>query len=1511
MEVDPTDRRDRSPHTGKPGPDLSETLWALAQTQGLLQTAVTELCRQHTRDRPKRQPSAVLTKLTPADDVEAYLEIFERTACREGWAPAEWAGLLAPFLTGEAQQAYFNLPGPESGSYEKLKTAIRAHYGYSLAARAQRYHEWAYEGNQPARAQVMRLTRLARNWLEEGDGPPVLARLVLDRCTRALPPEARKYVCQQGPRDTETLIALLENHHVTTEMGRSVKAEGPRRPGGGAPANPRPTMTRTPPRGREPNKRPLRDEQRCFGCGRRGHWAQDCPGEEAPMATAAETPAPCHYLTTCWAHEPSRAPQFPVRIAGRDTAATLDSGSAITLVRADLAPTPEGEGIAVACVHGDTREYPTTHVRIITPRGSCRQQVGVVKNLPVPVLMGRDCPLFARYWVDGPPEPQRPKEKGRGPTREAVRPAWVAPVPSGDEETPPEEPGPSRQTRSQTRPPRQGAAPDRPVEPMPGLSEFSALDGEPEDPEGRFGRAQREDPNLQPAWRSACMLEGVPQGRGSVPAPPYFKVVNGLLYRVCVCQGVPADQLLLPRGYISKALYLAHTHLLGAHLGMEKTYERLRARFYWPGIKRAVEDYCRCCAECQLHSPRNTVPSPLIPLPIIDVPFQRIGMDIVGPLPKSSRGHKYILVIMDYATRYPEAIPLRAATGKTIARELFLLFSRVGIASEVITDQGTCFMSQVMKEMCQLLHVGQVRTSVYHPQTDGLVERFNKTLKSMLRKLIEVDGKDWDKLLPYVLFAIREVPQSSTGFSPFELLYCRRPRGLLDLAKETWEQQPSRHRTLVEHVEGMETRLRQVWPMVRAHMEEVQQEQSRLYNRGAQVREFQPGDRVMVLIPTTECKFLAKWHGPYEVREKVGPVNYRVSQPGRRHQTQVYHINLLKRWQEAAPLPVQALIATRSPPQPPEVPMGTELTDRQCQELIELIGRHRDVFSEVPGRTHLAQHDIETEAYKKVRLRPYRIPEARRQAVKDEVRRMLELGVIEPSNSAWSSPIVLVPKPDGTWRFCNDFRKLNEISKYDAYPMPRIDELIERLGPARFISTLDLTRGYWQVPLTPRAREKTAFTTPEGLFHYKVLPFGVHGAPATFQRLMDRVLRPHRAYAAAYIDDIVIHSGSWEDHLERLTAVLQSLRRAGLTANPAKCRLGLEEANYLGHTVGRGCVKPQEDKVASIRTWPQPTTKRQVRTFLGLVGYYRQFVPRFATLAAPLHELTGAKQPTKVQWSPAADTSFRTLRQALCDSPILATPDFGKPFVLCTDASDVGVGAVLAQVQDGVEHPVTYISRKLLKHERNYATVEKEGLAIKWALERLQYYLLGREFVLITDHAPLKWMITNKNNNARITRWFLTLQDFKFTVEHRPGKENKIADALSRREEVLWMNAPTRSEELRRGICGIPTVIPPGATGWRRPQEWEVTPRGKGKVKKNMLGPHATRKGGGIMDSSCQRPPPFNQTEEQTFLPINQLPHSPASHSQSAGKGRKSQAQGQKGGGRMGERRLRVSRNPR
>ncbi|KAJ8375046.1 hypothetical protein SKAU_G00056260 [Synaphobranchus kaupii] len=425
----------------------------------------------------------------------------------------------------------------------------------------------------------------------------------------------------------------------------------------------------------------------------------------------------------------------------------------------------------------------------------------------------------------------------------------------------------------------------------------------------------------------------------------------------------------MPRPFIPSVLQLAHSHQLGAHPGVEKTLERIKARFYWPGVKKAGEDFCRSCPECQQVAPRPHLCSPLIPLPIISIPFSRIGMDLVGPLPKSARGYQYILVILDYATRYPEAIPLRTMASKGIARELVMLFSRVRIPEEILTDQGTPFMSRIMKDLCKLMNITQLRTSVYHSQTDGLVERFNQTLKQMLKKVMEADGR----LLPYLMFSIREVPHrllpvQATLWETTQGTIGPRQGGLGATALSPSDPGGTCGRGAGAHGHPLA-------PGKRTHGGRTGCPRPRL----------QPGDRVLVLVPTMECKFLAKWHGPYEVIEKVVEVNYRIRQPGRRPPEKVYHVNLLKKWV------ARDVLCSFPPPQGPakmepvEVPIGEQLSKSQRQDVTELVERHRDVFSTEAGRTALIQHHIITEPGKKVKLRPYRIPEARREAVRQEL----------------------------------------------------------------------------------------------------------------------------------------------------------------------------------------------------------------------------------------------------------------------------------------------------------------------------------------------------------------------------------------------------------------------------------------------------------------------------------------------------------------------------------------------
>ena len=326
----------------------------------------------------------------------------------------------------------------------------------------------------------------------------------------------------------------------------------------------------------------------------------------------------------------------------------------------------------------------------------------------------------------------------------------------------------------------------------------------------------------------------------------------------------------------------------------------------------------------------------------------------------------------------------------------------------------------------------------------------------------------------------------------------------------------------------------------------------------------------------------------------------------------------------------------------------------------------------------------------------------------------------------------------------------------DLYCIPRMDDILARKGQARYISSCDLSKGYWQIPMSNGAREKSAFITPFGHFCFNVMPFGLKAAPQTFVRLMDPVLEGTEQYADAYFDGVSIFSDTWEEHLRHLKDVFERIRRAKLTMRPSKCSLGFSEVSLVGHVVGNGHIKPQQDKVSAVVNFPQPVTKTDVRSFLGLVGYYRKYIPNFASIAAPLTDLTKKGKPTRVEWTKECAEATCTLKEYLTREPVLVNPDFSKGFILQTDASDRGLGAVLSQLHsEGNECAITFLSKKLLPREQSYSTVEKECLAIVWACKQLRHYLFGRKFIVSTDHQPLTWLNQMKGQNQRLLRWSL------------------------------------------------------------------------------------------------------------------------------------------------------------
>lgn len=381
---------------------------------------------------------------------------------------------------------------------------------------------------------------------------------------------------------------------------------------------------------------------------------------------------------------------------------------------------------------------------------------------------------------------------------------------------------------------------------------------------------------------------------------------------------------------------------------------------------------------------------------------------------------------------------------------------------------------------------------------------------------------------------------------------------------------------------------------------------------------------------------------------------------------------------------------------------GEGLEEEQMGRLQDFLREWQHLFSthdEDYGRTDVVRQQIPTgdAAPSRERYRP--VPPTLYSEVRTLLRGMLEKGIIRESSSPWAAPIVLVRKKNGSWRFCVDYSKLNLVTKRDAFPLPRVEDSLTSLTQSAWYSTLDLASGYWQVQVDERDREKTAFTTPFGLYEWERMPFGLCNAPATFQRLMQRCLGGQLTETTlVYLDDVIVYSPDFESHLQHLEQVFRALDKYGLKLQPDKCQLLRKEVKFLGHVVSAAGIAVDPEKVAAVQGWEAPKTVRQVRSFLGFVGYYRRFIPDFSKIAKPINQLLGGTGRSRgrgspaVQWDQTCEAAFRRLKQELLQAPILAYADFSQPFVLYTDASHLGLGAVLAQEQQGKERVIAYAS---------------------------------------------------------------------------------------------------------------------------------------------------------------------------------------------------------------------------
>ncbi|XP_036346322.1 uncharacterized protein LOC118755602 [Rhagoletis pomonella] len=458
---------------------------------------------------------------------------------------------------------------------------------------------------------------------------------------------------------------------------------------------------------------------------------------------------------------------------------------------------------------------------------------------------------------------------------------------------------------------------------------------------------------------------------------------------------------------------------------------------------------------------------------------------------------------------------------------------------------------------------------------------------------------------------------------------------------------------------------------------------------------------------------------------------------------------------------------------------GAALAESERTRLQKLLEAHKEIFEETTVPIPHMEHHIKTEAHAPISSHPYRISPAMKNKLKIELEDMLKKGIIEESKSPWSFPVVLIPKKDGGVRFCVDYRRLNAITTTDTYPLPRMDDLLHAAKATPFMSTIDLKAGYWQIKMAPAAKPKTAFTTPFGIFVFNRMPFGLKNAPATFQRLIDKFRSelPH-ILILAYLDDIIICSNDFNSHMQNLRQTLSKIKEYGFQLNRGKCVFCREEIKYLGHILTTKGLKVDNEKAHAVLKRPNPKNLKQLVSFLQTCSWYRRFIPNFADVAKPLSQLT--KKNAKWRWSAEEQNAFDRLKDLLSSPPVLQQVDETKPFILKTDASDYALGAVLLQGENEEEHPIEYARRLLLAAERNYSTTEREALAIVWALQKFRGYVEGSEITVLTDHQPLKWLFSLKTPTGRLARWALQLQMYNLKLGYTAGKQNVVADMLSR-----------------------------------------------------------------------------------------------------------------------------------
>ena len=1358
--------------------------------------------------------------LEDKDNVETWFIQFDRTAEDHGLTDTQKARQVFYYLKGKARDLYSRMSVEEQENYETVKATILKGFNLTGEDYRARFRNARRKENESLRELAVRLIDYFEKWINLEDAEEDIDQLkfilIKEQLIQIYPAELVRYIIDGSVSSKQDLLdrvdkyesrqkVLRTNHKEDRDMEKQRSKNGNRNRGNDTAADKDKDETQSKRKIPEKELERRRKNNLCLNCGKADHFARQCPDKKGKSGTAS--------CVSCQSEDNPH-----VVVSTKDTSSKSQEDSMIKTELSQLCTECQGKPFQ-NFVRVKINGVETTAMRdtgctgvVVAPEFVCSSQytkkvvnttlasTEVTKSLKVAVV-NIDSPYFHEDTeVSVMEKPVHPvligQTYGLGRQRKTTP---LFPIREPDWYHPPKI---AVTTRLQERKEKTHTSD----------AKYMTESLKP----AELRKAQLEDSSLKKIHQFA--KSG--QERKGVA---YIYKKDVLLRVVTDRTGTKHSKVVVPATMREQVLKLGHDNALAGHLGTQKTTDRILLEFWWPGVVADIKRYVASCDACQRTCPRGKTPrAPLGKMPAVDIMFRRVAVDIIGPInPMSENKNRYILVMIDYNTRYPEAVALRDIKAETVMDALWEMWSRLGIPDVIITDQGSQFSGHLMAEVKELWKVKHNMTTAFHPQANGLVEKFNGTLKSMIRKLALEQPTKWDTFLPALLFAYREVPQHSTGFAPFEMLYGRKVKGPMQILREIWTQEEMSHetKTSAEYVVDLRNKIEETCKIAKEELSKAHRVQAKHFDRRSKHRTLKPGQQVLLLLPAKHNKLELTWKGPYKVIEKLGDVDYRIQMGSK---SKVFHVNLMKEYlQRETVSPILAEIecyedadkiidgrneysavvvaeepmseiteleerrdiilpAVKRTEDDKNVNVATQLTKQQSKEIHNLCEEYKDCLTDVPKTTHLEECRIELKEEKPVFVRPRPIPHTLVESVEKEIDEMLKLGVIEPANSPYNSPIVMIKKRNGEHRFCADLRALNNVTVDDREPISDVEHIFQSLGKAKFFSKLDLTKGYWAIPIVKDDRKKTAFTTTNGQFQWVNMPFGLKTAPGVFNRMMRKLLGPiKRPGLYHFMDDVLVATETWEEHLEILRAVFQRLKEANLAAKPSKCYLGFTDLVYLGHEIGHGQKWPEERNVEKIQTAKLPRTKKELRAFLGLCGFYRVYIQDYARIAAALTDLTKKQHPDKLCWSEEAANSFETLKSKICQKPVLQIPDYNKRFVLRTDASKEALGAVLLQEDNGILKPVAFQSKRLNSAESNYSTVERECYAAVWGVGKFERYLYGRKFILETDHQPLKSLQMNPTN-PRLLRWSLQLQPFQYSVQYIPGKENHGADYLSR-----------------------------------------------------------------------------------------------------------------------------------